>query len=319
MGADERKAGLRKVAEAILMYRETEPPENELVMKFILDQLEKVRNDALTSAQALEDAGNLTQAIDLRNAWKWLEEFAKQTDVAEGIKLLSILETTYKDKLPEFKRRMLKKEDVIGKMTIGLDLATVGGEVTEVSIVKDPPNPAAVITKITPLKPIRIKLAKNVSVKVHCKNPIQRAINKYIDIKVLVMRGTEAEILERDVEKGMTKVNLLMDNDLWPDAERDNNHVWVPTKDLRQPMKEMPNGNGSHRVQNPPSESVRQDSEPGPGSGNRVGAEPEHDAQERETGNSDADVARALSNILPDDSKRFEGITAVEPAPDEKV
>jgi hypothetical protein len=34
----------------------------------------------------------------------------------------------------------------------------------------------------------------------------------------------------------MALIDLALDPDLWPDAPRDNNHVWIPIREMRSPV-----------------------------------------------------------------------------------
>jgi len=264
MGADERRATLRKVAEAIQLIKE-EPDfeKRRLGSIFVQKSLAEIEGDTMSSSQALEDAGNLTQAIALRDEWKWVSTMKAEMglDIKWDEGFIAFFKK-YADKMPIFKRRMLKPEVVFarplgGTIKKGLDIVVDEAmKLGAISIVETPLNPHAVITKvveipptITPIdKPEMIKLQKNLTVKVKCKNPSKRAEKKVIEVKLFVLRGTQGKIVGFDKTTQMAEVELLLDNDMWPDAERLSNRVMIPMKDLRTPMKEAIRGNIETRV-----------------------------------------------------------------------
>jgi hypothetical protein len=268
MGADERRASLRKVAEAIQLINEAKEHEQKrLGALFVEHELATIVEDATKSAQALEDVGNLTQAIALRDEWKWVTIMLKamKEDIAweEGFDKFF---DQYKDKMPTFKRRMLKPDVVFnptGRIDVpGPELQNVKPDpaikLSEISIVETPPSPN--IPRVQVLaKSEMVTLPRNISVKVKCKNPIKNATNKILDVKLFVMRGTQGMIVGIDKERGMAEVELLLDNDLWPDAERLSNRVMIPLKEFRNPVKEVPRGTDKARVQDESVGSNRPD------------------------------------------------------------
>jgi hypothetical protein len=249
MGADERRASLRGIAEAIQLIKEA--PDSEKKRRgnlFILMELDGILLDVNKSAQALEDAGNLTQAISLRDDWRWVADFWRDLKLDIDLKKdgFEALFAKYANKLPTFKRRMLKPETVFALVAVDeaseIDPAIkLGG----ISIVETP------VSKVQTLENVEmVMLPKNVTVKVSCKNPIKRATNKIIDVKLFVLRGTKGRLVSVDKERDMAEVELILDNDLWPDAERLSDRVFIPLKDFRQPVKEVSRECKETRVQN---------------------------------------------------------------------
>jgi hypothetical protein len=266
MGADERRASLRKVAEAIQLIKEEPDFEKKRIgTLFVEKALAEIEGDTIRSSQALEDAGNLTQAIALRDEWKWVTnmkaEMGHDINWDEGFNAFF---KKYVDKMPTFKRRMLKPDVVftlplLGK---GLDIGTYPREannklkLAEISIVDAPPNHACTITKVVDSlltgkqldQSELISLPKNLTVKVQCKNPVKRADKKVIEVKLFVLRGTKGTIVGFDRTTHTAEVELVLDNDMWPDAERLSNRVMIPMKDLRTPVKEVTRGNIEKRI-----------------------------------------------------------------------
>jgi len=245
MGADERRAFIRKVSEAIELIDEAPNLDQKIVIaQFVVLRLGDTLKDVQASAENLESINNFDQAASLREEWSWVETLSR--DMLEAVRapnddyfntMLEQVKTSYKENLPAIKRRMLKLEDITGV------------KLEEVSIVAPGEHPKETTFQIVDVEdefvdaipridnPTRVILPKNVTVVVRCKSLDKHASKPFIGIKQLVMRGTVGTIIGRDTDRGVVLVDLHLDQDLWPDADRLNNHVVIPMKELRTPVR----------------------------------------------------------------------------------